>query len=227
MKKIEKLIKGKTFDRLQYFVAKKTPDFLIQWFDNWLETYSEELYECEHNQIVKLGFCDLRFSVENRIACLQAPDFQEFPLTWVNDLDPILPVVTRHQYIPQSYDLPFDIPSMNETAIISERFDELPVFLTRTEKDSDSNHSGWFITSLSDNGDITDEESLKIMSLHEAVVKSPRLISYLSMPEGTQIIFETSAPIIMYRNKVLKAGKNSFIKKSLAGGLIDSRSVAI
>lgn len=225
MKKIQKSIKGNGFDRLQYCVDSKTPNFIIQWFDNWLDRHYAGLLDS--TQFIDLGFCQLKIVLENDFACLQAPDLTSFPLRWNKDLYPVLQIVTKHRYIPQSYNLDMEITSMHETVIISQQFDQLPVFLSRAEKDCDTNHSGWFVTSLSDSGDYADEEELKIISLHEAVVKAPRLIDYLSMPEGTQIVFETSTPIIMFNNKVLKSANQSFLKKNLPGSLRNKRSVAL
>ena len=211
MRKIETQIQSASLDRLVYHVDESTPDFLIQWFNEWLDPYVNSSDSIVANQYLQLGFTYLRVSIQQKTMMLQAPDFVQYPIRWVDDLYPALHVVTQHKYVPQSYGLNLDIPSMHDTAIVGENFERYPMFMTRSEKEPNTDHSGWFIASLSDEVDNSDEGKLRIMSLYEAVIQAPHLVSYLSMPESSQIVFEESLPVIMFRNQVLEAQTGSYV----------------
>jgi len=212
MREIKKLVNNKTVTELVYFVDEATPDFLVEWFNDWLEPYVNDRDALASTEYLQLGFSYLKIINKAGRLQLQAPDFVQFPIQWVDDLYPALHVVTQHKFIPQSYELEMDLPSMYDTAIVGEKFEKYPLFLTRSEKVSSSDHSGWFIASLDESVDNADEGKLMIMSLYEAITIAPHIVSYLSMPEESQIVFEEVHPVIMHRNRVLQAGSDSFVK---------------
>jgi len=208
MRKIELQVSSSKIKKLSYQLDAETPDFLIEWFNDWLQPYVQDIDALQNGQYLQLGFSFLKIKIAGQEITIQSPNFSQFPTQWENDLYPALHVVTQHKHVPQNYGFDMDIPGMFDTAIVGERFGSFPMFLTRSEKESESNHSGWFIASLADDVDNTDEQKLKIMSLYEAVVTAPYIVSYLSMPVSCQIVFEESLPVVLHRNQVLEGNSN-------------------
>ena len=102
-----------------------------------------------------------------------------------------------HKYVPESYGFEMDVPRATETATIGKHFDKLPMIMNRLSRVANGVDSGWFFGSLRDDVDNEDPTQLSLMSLHEATLRAPWIRDYLSLPENTQVVFESDTPIVL------------------------------
>ena len=134
-------------------------------------------------------------------------------MQWTDNLSNALRLLAHHKYLPESYGLQADIPEQGSIALVGELFDQFPMFMTRSEKDVDLEHSGWFIASSAMGVDNTDESKLRLMSLYEVYIRAPHLLEFLSMPVGTQVVFEDSDPVVLSGSKEIEPQANNIVSK--------------
>jgi hypothetical protein len=55
----------------------------------------------------------------------------------------------EYKYVPESFELDADIPSLEDTAIVGRKFEEFPMLMSRSEtSENNPQDSGWFIGSF-------------------------------------------------------------------------------
>jgi len=215
MKLIERDSSHSGFSSYCFKVNAGEADTLIDWFCGWFESCVDDNTIISHGQELQLGWALLSAQLDETKLTFLAPDFKSFPLQWSENLSNALQLLAHHKFIPESYDLQADIPSLKDIALVGERFERLPMFMTRSDKDTNAAHSGWFIASSSQDADNADPAKLKMMSLYEVFIKAPHVLEYLSMPVGTQVVFESKKPIVLSRNKELKPTSGSFVAENM------------
>jgi len=179
-------------------VDAATPEFLVSEFLDWVVAYLEDGAEIADGQTLQYGFTLFRCLVQSGKLTLFAPDFRSLPVQWVDDLISAFQLIAAHKYVPESVALPADIPWLQQTAIVGERFEELPMFANRAERsESNKADSGWFIGSQSADVDNNNPETLRVMSLYEAIILVPQLIPFLSLPAGCSVLFSEGDPVIL------------------------------
>ncbi len=211
MKSIQRESASPAFDRYCFGINDDESPSMVDWFCDWFEHALADCTGLGSGLQLKLGWCLLQVECHERTLRIRAPDFRSFPLAWSDNLSNALQLLAHHKYIPESYQLRADIPSLEDKALVGERFEQLPMFMTRSDKDTDSGHSGWFIASLSAEVDNTDTAKLKMMSLYQVFLTAPHVLEYLSMPAGTQVVFETAKPVVLSRNRELTPVAGSFV----------------
>ena len=217
MKKIKVALDNKVIQTFIYSVEDSIPDPLTDWFSGWISKYVEErALEAGANafkdkEFIRFGWSRLRIRLVQKILTLEAPDFRTFPVEWKQDLTIVLQIAVLHNQVPESFELKSQSTFLDDTAVVGEAFDQLPMFMSRSEQVEDAGgHSGWFMASMSEEVDTTDESKFKIMSLYEAAVKAPHILEYLAMPEGTQIVFENANPKVLHNNQDLSSIKDHY-----------------
>ncbi len=211
MKSIQRESSCPAFDRYRFSVNDDESCSLVDWFCDWFEAAVVDCAQLASGQRLQLGWSLLQIECDGRSLQIRAPDFKSFPLAWSDNLSNALQLLAYHKYVPESYRLQADIPSLEDTALVGERFEQPPMFMTRSDKDADSGHSGWFIASLSSEVDNTDTAKLKMMSLYEVFITAPHVLEYLSMPPGIQVVFETGTPVVFERNRELAPVAGSLV----------------
>jgi hypothetical protein len=217
MRTIVKEIKGGDFDRYCYQIGDGVGDFLVDWFHQWFELSVQNGIEIASGGQILYGWNFLKCDISDRQLTLSAPDFQTLPLQWTKDLSVPLHCAVFHRYVPESYDLQMDIPSLAETLVVGADFEKLPMFMVRSSKaDENSYDSGWFLGSLAENAGVSDPSSMRLMTLYEAVLKAPRILKYLSLPKETQVVFVSEKPMVLYQGKELSPKAGSFMEAELS-----------
>ena len=204
MKMITKAVRHPQFNRCVFNLDDDETDNAIAWFFNWIEKWTGVGDVAIDQQQIQLGWTSLLLACKDQCLTIYAPDFKSFPLQWTDNISNALRLLAHHKYFPESYGLQADIPEQGSIALVGELFDQFPMFMTRSEKDIDQGHSGWFIASSAIAVDNTDESKLRLMSLYEVYICAPHLLEFLSMPVGTQIVFDDSDPVVLSRNKEIK-----------------------
>lgn len=191
----------------RYQLDPTTPKFLIDWFNQWMTEFLQIEEDIAEGFSFQLGFTTLKAEVVDLDGKpwldLYAPNFKTFPADWEQNLTLALQVAAQHRFLPTRYGLSMDVPNMQDTALVGPDFQRLPMFITRSDKDVQERHSGWFVASSSAEADNTDEGQLKIMSLYELAVEAPHTIAYLALPVGSQVAFEPKATKVMYQAREL------------------------
>jgi len=212
MKTIDVTLNNQYVQTFIYAVADNIPESLTEWFSGWIEKYIDERTgntgpaAFKDKEFIRFGWSRLRVRLAQKILTLEAPDFQKFPVEWKKDLTIVLQIAVLHNQVPESFELDAQSTFLDDTAVVGESFDKMPMFMSRSEQVEEAGgHSGWFMASMSEDVDTTDESKFRIMSLYEAVVKAPHILEYLAMPQGTQVVFKEPIPTVMHNNKDLSS----------------------
>jgi hypothetical protein len=187
---------GKTIDEFSFQVNDELPQFLSTWLADWLKDYIEKGVDFLNDQTIQFGCWRVKCLVNDRKMRLEGPKSGELPLQWIDDVSTVLYSMMIHKYIPESFDLEFDIPAIDDTVTVGKHFAESPMFMNRLEHIDNGLDSGWFLGSTRDDVDNNDPQQLSCMSLYEALLKAPWIHDFLSLPVGTQVIFETDVPVV-------------------------------
>ena len=120
----------------------------------------------------------------------------------------------EHKYIPESFDEEQQAVNLLQTAIIGPDFAEEPMFIERIEPSSQNDRdSGWFIGSLKPEVDNDTPKNLKLISLYEAVLKAPRILSFLSLPKDFRVGFSQGEVKVLKDNQEIYAKDDSYLSK--------------
>lgn len=210
---VNRRVSSRTLDSFQ-LAACDTPDFVVEWFADWLTTYINDGATMKDGQTLQCGFVTLKCCVQNRHLSLLCPDFKEMPIRWIDELGKSLGIITAHKYTPESVGLIPDIPSLQQTAITGERLTEIPMFANRsTPSGANPNDSGWFVGNQ--DADNNDPATLQVMSLYELVLKVPRVLQFLSLPVGCQVVFSAGTPILLKDDKKVAVPPDSYLGQVL------------
>ena len=180
-------------------VDEATPDLLVEDLLNWLKHYLNEGAAIVDGETLQYGFTLLLCRVDDKTLRLAAPDFRSMPIHWIDDLSAVFHLLASHKMVPESIGLTADIPSLRQSVVVGERFDQFPLFANRTERSADNPaDSGWFIGSQSDEVDNNDPDQLRVVSLYEAICCVPQLVHFLSLPAGCAVMCSGDAPVIIH-----------------------------
>jgi hypothetical protein len=208
MKDLVFSVAGKNVSTYTFSVEPRLPPVLIDLFTRWIDRVVQENL-IHDGQELQYGWTVIQCVLTDSVLQFRAPDGRSFPIQYCKDLTPALESIVFHDHIPRSFDLQADIPALTDTVLVGDRFHEIPMFLTRSEKSGEEDqHCGWFMASLSDDSEISGEENLRIMSLYEAVLQAPHILKYISMPAGTQVVFEQTAPQFYHNSKPIEPCNN-------------------
>lgn len=148
-------------------------------------------------QTLQLGWTLLRCRVVEQRLVLLAPDLRAssaaphapLPVEFQPDLTQAVWTLFEHTQVPASLGAELLIPTLRQAAVVGPRYAELPCVMERTTPQADDD-SGWTFNSLRPDVDNNDPEQLSRVSLYEAVLASPRLLRYLSLPPGSAVLFD-------------------------------------
>ena len=132
------------------------------------------------------------------------------PIEWDANMGPAFQILGWHKYIPESFSLVPEIPSLRQTAMVGQQFENYPMFGSRLES-TNPNDSGWFFGSTKDTVDNNDPDQLTNMSLYEAMLAIPHMSPYLSMPLDCQIVFSSNKPEILKNYEPLEIEPGSMV----------------
>lgn len=201
-----------TISEISLQVDEATPDLLVDDLINWLRSYLSEGALITDGETLQYGFTPLLCRVEGRTLRLAAPDFRSMPIHWIDDLSAVFHLLASHKMVPESIGLTPDIPSLQQSVIVGERFDQFPLFANRTECSEDNPaDSGWFIGSQSEEVDNNDPDQLRVVSLYEAICCVPQLVHFLSLPAGCAVMCSGEAPVILKDWEEVTVPENSFL----------------
>jgi hypothetical protein len=183
MKQIQIAVNGRSFSRYEFYVEEALPNVLITWLTDWLTKYIETGVIFSDGQILQYGWSVFQCRLKENCLRLFAPDFQCMPIEWIPDITKALYILMEHKYVPESFELDINIPSLQDTAIVGQGFEALPIIMPRSEKsENNPQDSGWFIGSFTEDIDNNEPSNLKLMTLYEVVLYTPHILRYLSMP---------------------------------------------
>lgn len=204
-------------DEFVFDTDDSAPDFIVTAFADWLSDYIANGASFSDGQMLQYGFTLLSCHVESRELRLRAPDFKSMPIKWGSDLGPAFRIVAAHKYTPETFGFTPEIPTLGNTAIVGNRFDELPMFISRSLPiHSNPNDSGWFIGSTRVDVDNNDPTQLHLISLYEAVLAVPHVLDYLSLPVGCQVLFSGGRPIVLKDDEPLQIPEGSYSDRRFA-----------
>lgn len=216
MKPIQISVNGRNLSRCEFYVEQSCPDFLITWLTDWLTEYIETGVTFTDGQILQYGWSVLQCLVEDNCLKIFAPDFQSMPIEWTSNITNVLYTIMEHKYVPESFELQTDIPSLEDTAIVGLKFEEFPMLMSRSERSKNNpQDSGWFIGSCRGDIDNNDANNLELMHLYEIVLYAPHVLRYLSMPPATDIVFESNSPVIFFDEQMINPKVGSYLDKKL------------
>ena len=126
-------------------------------------------------------------------------------------MGPAFQILGWHKYVPESVSLTPDVPTLGQTAMVGQRYDELPMFGNRLDA-TNPNDSGWFFGSMLETVDNNDSDQLSVISLYEAMTAIPQMTPYLSMPIDCQIMFSSKTPEILKRFEPMEIEHGSMLE---------------
>lgn len=216
MKTLEYSVSNTAISTFSFSVNDEIQSVLVDSFTRWIKNLLSEKNSIINGLELMYGWTSIQCHIDQTHLTFKAPDQEQLPIVWTDDLTKALESIAFHQFVPESFGLDFDIPSLYDTVMVSANYQNLPMFMTRSEKNSDDDsHSGWFIANTSANTDISDENTLKFMTIYEVVVNAPHTYKYISMPCGSQVIFDTQKPDFLYKNEPIRAVENSIVAVDL------------
>lgn len=216
MRQISIPVNGRRIVRYGFAVERKCPDFLIQWFTDWLTEYLNSGVEISDGQYLQYGWVPLRCVVESGRLEFLAPDFESFPIQWQPDITKVFYITMEHKFVPESFGLEFVIPTLRDTCVVGTGFADFPMIMSREPAANDNpQDSGWFLGSLQAGVDYNNADNLELMSLYEAVLNAPHILRYLSMPMGTQAVFRGELPVVFVNEQRLQPAADSYLAQKL------------
>ena len=217
---ISREVHGKNIKSYSFEVGDNCPELLIDWFTEWFDTCVNKGEKFTQDQLVQYGWSYLKCNIQDSHMQLLAPDFMSLPIIWQSNITTCLFFLMEHKYVPESYDLDLDVPSLQDTAVVIKGFEDEPIIMFRMEnEDGLPNDSGWTMNSLAEHADNNDPENLEVKSLYEVVLSAPHILRYLSMPVGTQIVFKESRAVVFLNDEPLLPRKNSYMDKNNRSGV--------
>lgn len=212
---VRRSVSSKELDSFSFTAT--APDFLCDWFSTWLEDYINGGAAIRNDQTIAYGFVTLKCRVRDRHLTLLAPHFDKMPIQWIEDLGRAFEIMSAHKYIPESLGFQPDVPTLSRTAIVGERFNELPCFMHHCEPvDNNPNDSGWFFGRHANDVDNNDPSSLKLMSLYEVALHAPDTLQFLSLPVGCIVLFTGNRPVIAKDDEELEVPPESYLGQVLS-----------
>jgi len=212
VKTLDYSVSNSDISRFSFSVSDQIQSVLVDSFTQWIKNLLKEKDSILDGSELMYGWTSIQCHIHQSHLTFKAPDQQQFPIVWTDDITKALESIVFHQFVPESFGLESDIPSLHDTVMVSANYHKFPMFMTRSEKNSDDDsHSGWFIANTSPDTDISDENNLKFMTIYEVIINAPHTYKYISMPCGSQVIFDSEKPDFLYKNKPLKALENSIV----------------
>ena len=198
----------------------KSPDPL-NLFLAWLENEVAIGKQFLPDQTVQVGWSQLKiFRRDDGTLGLLEPDFKSMPMVFVDSIDGTLLHMSVQRSVVESLGLEnrLDIPLLTKSAVICNNFGtNREIFLSRTS--SVGFDSGWFLGCFSPSHDHQSGENLRRVSLYEAAVRlDERIIPYLGLPSGLEIVISDSGPRFSFRGKELPIKPNSYLDKKFGEG---------
>ncbi|MFN3150016.1 hypothetical protein [Bremerella sp.] len=214
MRTVRQQVASTSISEFRFDTDESAPDFIVDAFTDWLSDYIANGAAFADGQTLQYGYTLLTCRVKSRVLRLLAPDFQSMPIKWIDDLGPAFGIVAAHKYTPETFGFTPDIPTLGNTAIIGNRFDEIPMFANRLSPvESNPNDSGWFIGSDRDDVDNNDPDQLQLMSLYEAMLAVPHVLDFLSLPVGCQVVFSGGNPVVLQDYEEMEIPKGSYLDR--------------
>jgi len=212
VKTLDYSVSNSNISTFSFSVNEEIQSILIDSFAQWIKNLLKEPDSILDGSELMYGWTNIQCHIHQSHLTFKVPDQKQLPMVWADDLTKALESIVYHQFVPESFGLDCDIPSLQDTVMVSANYQNLPMFMTRSEKNSDDDsHSGWFIANTSSDTDISDENNLKFMTIYEVVINAPHIYKYISMPSGSQVIFDTDKPEFLYKNEPIKALENSIV----------------
>ena len=216
---ISREVNGKNIKSYSFEVSDNCPDLLIGWFTDWFDNFVDG-NELVQDQLVQYGWSYLKCNIQDSHLQLLSPDFMSIPIQWQSEITTCLFFLMEHKYVPASYDLDLDVPSLQDTAVVIKGFEDDPIIMFRMENEEGlPNDSGWTMNSLAEDADNNDPNNLEVMSLYEVVLSAPHILRYLSMPVGSQIVFKKTQASVFLNNEPLMPRKDSYMDKNNRAGV--------
>jgi hypothetical protein len=183
-------------------------------FLTWLESEVSAGKQFLPDQTIQVGWSQLKiFQREDGTLGLLEPDFKSMPIVFVDSVSHTLRHMLLQKSVVESLGLEdrLDIPLLTKSAVICNNFGtSTEIFLSRTS--AMGFDSGWFLGCFSAGHNHQSGENLRRISLYEAAVRlDERIIPYLGLPSGLEIVIGDSAPRFAFRGKNLKP--NSYLEK--------------
>jgi hypothetical protein len=214
MQTITQELSNNSLKSFSFQVSENTPQFLMDGFVNWLSNYIADGAEFEDGHTLEFGWSQILCKVDDQKLSLMAPNYKDMPIKWTTDLSSIFHIMMEHKYIPESFDEEQQAVNLLQTAIIGPDFAEEPMFIERIEPSSQNDRdSGWFIGSLKPEIDNDTPKNLKLISLYEAVLKAPQILSFLSLPKNFRIGFKDGEVQFTKNLELIQPQKNSYLTK--------------
>ncbi|VAW79575.1 hypothetical protein MNBD_GAMMA12-2302 [hydrothermal vent metagenome] len=213
-------VHGKNIKSYSFEVGENCPELLINWFTEWFDNFVNKGDQFNQDQLVQYGWSYLKCNIQDSHMQLLAPDFMSLPIQWQSDITTCLFFLMEHKYVPESYNLDLDMPSLQDTAVVIKGFEEEPIIMFRMKnEDGLESDSGWTMNSLAEDADNNDPDNLEVVSLYELVLSAPHILRFLSMPVGTQIVFKESSASVFLNNEPLLPKKDSYMDKNNRAGV--------
>lgn len=206
-------------DEFLFETDESSPEYVVQFFCNWLTEYVNGGAEFRNDQSLQFGYATLTCEVRGRSLRLLAPDFESMPIRLTRNLGQAFRIMVLQKYAAESLGFEPNIPSMLNTAVVCRDFESSPLFAERCEPaDNNPIDSGWVVCSTDPAVDNNDPANLQCMSIYEAMLYAPQVLMFLSLPLGCQVLFSEQPPKIFRAGKELVIEKGRFLARYFGGG---------
>jgi len=186
----------------------------FQWLLGWIESEvaSGKRFLPDQNVQVGWSLLNVRQREDGTLGFFE-PDFKSMPVVFVDNVSNTLLHLLLQKSVNESLGLENELVllPLSHTGIICTRFRKRgDMVLTRQLPKQ--NDSGWFFGCFSSDHDHQAVESLQRMSLYEAAVAlDDRIIPYLALPAGIQVLINSSGPRFLRNGKELSIKPNSYL----------------
>jgi hypothetical protein len=188
----------------------------LESFFAWLESEVATGKRFLPDQTVQVGWSQLKiFQRDDGTLGLLEPDFKSMPMVFVDSVSKTLEHTLEQKSVVESLGLEarLDLPLLTKSATMCTNFGTTPeILLSRTSPMGFD--SGWFFGCAKTEHDHQSGDNFRRLSLYEAAVRlDERIIPYLGLPSGVEILIKNEVPRFSFRNKEIPIKPNSYLQK--------------
>lgn len=181
-------------------------------FFDFLSTELQRGVQFRPGETLQVGWMILLVkSLENGDVELWEPDFESFPIKWVNVLDRTF----RHMYLQREICAQISVeplfPSLLQIGVMSSTFPASEAFSICRDPVA-GNDSGWIFRS-----DPRDSAGATYRSLFEVAIYNKRVIPFLALPEGAKVNCRGDVIEIKYKKITVTSKDNGFLGEVIRG----------
>lgn len=184
------------------------------WMLAYLESSVREGARFEPGETVQIGWMlNLVIKRADSYLGLAEPDMRSMPIEWIEDVSETLGQLRLQRDAAASLSVEglLDFPSIRDSLVVGSDVTPEATSLVLERESGSGNDSGWFLGLRDSMSHYSQPTNLRRISLYEAAVTWPQIITYMALPPGFRIIIEPSHVSFFRDGSPVHPKKGSFL----------------